>query len=111
MRRVSQVPVRYLGWHTQTLNVFVSSHHGSPEKEKPIHYWREVHYEPIEGRLIMFPGWLVHEVAPNMSNLKGEKGWRCSVSFNFKQRWIPGQYVPRDTGHESKGDVSIRNIK
>ena len=81
------------------------------KKEKPKHYWREVHYEPIEGRLIMFPGWLVHEVAPNMSNLKGEKGWRCSVSFNFKQRWIPGQYVPRDTGHESKGDVSIRNIK
>ena len=81
------------------------------KKTKPVHYWREVHYEPIEGRLIMFPGWLVHEVAPNMSNLKGERGWRCSISFNFKQVWIPGQYVARNDGHESKGGVSIRNIK
>ena len=81
------------------------------KKTKPVHYWREVHYEPIEGRLIMFPGWLVHEVAPNMSNLKGERGWRCSISFNFKQRWIPGKYIARNDGHDSKGDVSIRNIK
>ena len=81
------------------------------KKQKPVHYWREVHYQPIEGRLIMFPAWLVHEVAPNMSNLKGERGWRCSISFNFKQRWIPGKYIARNDGHDSKGDVSIRNIK
>ena len=41
----------------------------------------------IEGRIIMFPGWLTHEVAQNMCDLKGEDGWRVSVSFNFAQRW------------------------
>jgi len=81
------------------------------KKQKPVHYWREVHYEPIEGRLIMFPGWLVHEVAPNMSNIKGEKGWRVSVSFNFKQRWKQGMYVRTNDGHDSKGDINFNSIK
>ena len=43
--------------------------------------WREVHYEPIAGRCIMFPSWLWHEVKPNESN-----DIRISVSFNFLQR-------------------------
>ena len=41
----------------------------------------------------MFPNWLVHEVTQNMSDLKGENGWRVSVSFNFKQRWKLNKYV------------------
>ena len=81
------------------------------KKEKPIHYWREVHYKPIEGRLIMFPGWLVHEVAPNMSNLKGEKHWRISVSFNFKQRWKPEMWKPRGGGHDSGGEMRLNQLK
>ena len=81
------------------------------KKEKPKHYWREVHYEPIEGRLIMFPGWLVHEVAPNMSNLKGNKHWRVSVSFNFKQRWIPNMYKPLGGGHDSGGEIRLDQLK
>ena len=81
-------------------------------KEKPLHYWREVHYQPIEGRLIMFPGWLIHEVAPNLTKLKGESGWRISVSFNFKQRWKPGGYVnQRGKGHEAGGEVSASAFK
>ena len=43
--------------------------------------WREVHYEPVAGRCIMFPSWLWHEVKPNKSN-----DTRISVSFNFLQR-------------------------
>ena len=43
--------------------------------------WREVHYEPVAGRCIMFPSWLWHEVKPNQSN-----DIRISVSFNFLQR-------------------------
>tara|TARA_R100001460_G_scaffold9710_1_gene23131 strand:+ start:323 stop:1051 length:729 start_codon:yes stop_codon:yes gene_type:complete len=78
---------------------------------KPVHYWREVHYEPIEGRLIMFPGWLVHEVAPNMSDLTGEKGWRVSVSFNFKQKWKQGKFKPMDGGHNSKGEINKDSLK
>ena len=47
----------------------------------PTEYWREVHYEPIAGRCIMFPSWLWHEVKPNKCN-----DTRISVSFNFLQR-------------------------
>jgi uncharacterized protein (TIGR02466 family) len=49
--------------------------------EQPSRLWREVHYEPIAGRLIMFPAWLNHCVDPNQSN-----DIRISVSFNFMQR-------------------------
>ena len=46
-----------------------------------------------------------------MSDLKGEKGWRVSVSFNFKQRWELGQYVIKNDGHNSKGDIDFNSIK
>jgi uncharacterized protein (TIGR02466 family) len=47
----------------------------------PKHLWNEVHFEPIAGRLIMFPSWLNHCVDTNQSN-----DIRISVSFNFLQR-------------------------
>ena len=40
--------------------------------------WRETYYDPIPGRLIMFPAWMWHKVEPNQS-----KDTRISVSFNF----------------------------
>ena len=46
----------------------------------PKHLWREVHLEPKEGRIIMFPAWLWHCVEPNESG-----DIRISVSFNFIQ--------------------------
>ena len=55
-----------------------------PNRKKgalPSELWREVHYEPVAGRCIMFPAWLWHEVKPNESN-----DIRISVSFNFLQR-------------------------
>ena len=51
------------------------------KKQLPSQLWREVHYEPVAGRCIMFPSWLWHEVQPNRSN-----DIRISVSFNFLQR-------------------------
>ncbi len=52
-------------------------------KEGPLspELWREVHYEPMAGRIIMFPAWLWHEVRTNESNQT-----RISISFNFLQR-------------------------
>jgi len=49
---------------------------GKPPKD----LWREVHFEPKEGRIIMFPFYLWHCVEPNLSN-----DIRISVSFNFIQ--------------------------
>ena len=46
----------------------------------PKHLWREAYIEPIQGRLVMFPAWLWHNVEPNQSN-----DMRISVSFNFIQ--------------------------
>ena len=82
-----------------------------PKQKKPVNYWREVHYQPIEGRIIMFPGWLTHEVAHNLCNLKGEKGWRVSVSFNFKQRWKEGRYRPPAKGHDHGGIITMSQLK
>ena len=46
----------------------------------PRELWRDAYYEPIPGRLIMFPSWMWHKVEPNQSN-----DIRISVSFNFIQ--------------------------
>ena len=44
----------------------------------PRELWREAYYDPVPGRIIMFPSWLWHKVEPNKSN-----DIRISVSFNF----------------------------
>ena len=51
------------------------------EEQLPDRLFRETHYEPIAGRCIMFPSWLMHCVDPNQSN-----DIRISVSFNFLQK-------------------------
>jgi len=50
-------------------------------KQEPKHLWKEVHFEPKAGRLIMFPSWVNHCVDPNESS-----DIRISVSFNFLQK-------------------------
>ena len=51
------------------------------EGPTPSRLWRETHFDPKPGRLIMFPAWLIHCVDPNNSN-----DIRISISFNFMQR-------------------------
>jgi len=51
------------------------------EGKLPPELWREVHYTPTAGTIVMFPAWLWHEVRPNESD-----DIRISVSFNFLQR-------------------------
>lgn len=48
--------------------------------------WTEVYFEPIEGRLLLFPSWLMHEVEPNLAAETGDAGDRISISFNIMQR-------------------------
>ena len=74
------------------------------------HTWAEAYYQPVAGRLIAFPAWLVHSTHPNMAGAGSESaqsgardgttrddpaeggedgglaGERISVSFNFGQR-------------------------
>jgi uncharacterized protein (TIGR02466 family) len=56
-----------------------------PKNKLPQRLWRSWDCEPKEGTLLMFPAFLNHCVNVNESKLKGEKGWRISVSFNFIQ--------------------------
>jgi len=51
------------------------------EGTPPKRLWREVSYEPVAGKLIMFPSWLTHSVDPNESD-----DIRISISFNFVQK-------------------------
>ena len=53
------------------------------EGEKPLRLLREYGYTPKEGRVIMFPSWLMLAVVPNESN-----DIRISVSFNFMQQCL-----------------------
>ena len=79
-------------------------------RRRSAHTWAEAYYQPVAGRLIAFPGWLVHSTNPNMAvagpgeveagNEEGkgrseggaeeaDRGGvdeRISVSFNFRQR-------------------------
>ncbi|MDF1735748.1 MAG: TIGR02466 family protein, partial [Minwuia sp.] len=48
-------------------------------------YWSEVNFAPTEGRILLFPAWLMHATEPNRSNLSGAAGERISVSFNLRQ--------------------------
>ncbi len=56
------------------------------EGRQQAHNWTEVYFEPVEGRLILFPAWLSHEVEPNLSEAEGDAGVRISISFNLVQR-------------------------
>ena len=79
-------------------------------KRRAAHSWAEVYFQPVAGRLIAFPGWLVHSTHPNLASTDhgsnaatdrlGEARAdaeaaneddrlhleRISVSFNFHQR-------------------------
>ena len=81
-------------------------------RRRSAHTWAEAYYQPVAGRLIAFPAWLVHSTHPNMAGassgpVEAESGARggtareghavgreeggladerISVSFNFRQR-------------------------
>ena len=54
-------------------------------RERGAEQWSEVFHRAVEGRLILFPSWLRHEVEPNMSPLASPDSDRISVSFNYGQ--------------------------
>ena len=37
-------------------------------KRRSAHTWAEVYYQPRAGRLIAFPGWIVHSTHPNLAS-------------------------------------------
>ena len=56
-----------------------------PGTRRPRNCWSKVHYEPVAGRMLIFPSWLYHSVDPNRSRAKGKDADRIIVSFNLSQ--------------------------
>lgn len=46
---------------------------------------------PSEGQMLVFPSWLYHSVAPNLSNKSGDEANRIVVAFNLIQTRKPKQ--------------------
>jgi uncharacterized protein (TIGR02466 family) len=55
-------------------------------KKTRSHTWPRVFFPPTPGRVILFPGWLRHDVEPNLSDAEGKQADRISIAFNFYQR-------------------------
>ena len=48
-------------------------------------HWDRVSYQPVPGRLILFPSWLEHDVEANLSSSE-----RISISFNMGLQKVTG---------------------
>ena len=57
-------------------------------KRRSAHTWAEAYYQPVAGRLIAFPGWLVHSTHPNLASTGPDAGG------------------PRGEGGEAVGEVA-----
>lgn len=55
-------------------------------QQPPADQWSEVYFQPIPGRILLFPSWLYHAVEPNMASGEGEAAERVIISFNLYQR-------------------------
>lgn len=60
-----------------------------PDRPRSAENWTEVFFEPVAGRMILFPNWLYHEVEANRSEAEGPDAERVILSFNLFQRRKP----------------------
>ena len=57
-----------------------------PKKKRLRECWSSVKYNPVAGKMLVFPAWLYHAVMPNMSTADGTDVDRVIISFNLSQR-------------------------
>ena len=57
-----------------------------PGAKRPRSCRTRVKRKPVAGRMLVFPSWLFHSVAPNRSKAKGKAADRIIVSFNLSQQ-------------------------
>lgn len=56
-----------------------------PNKTRKRSRWTKVTYTPEPGKLVLFPAWLYHGVAPNLTESTGDAADRVIISFNAVQ--------------------------
>ncbi len=74
--------IEFIDPRTQNL---VSQAKYQPNKKRQKHCWTKLTFSPRAGRLLIFPSWLYHSVAPNLSTNEGKAGERIIISFNLSQ--------------------------
>jgi uncharacterized protein (TIGR02466 family) len=57
----------------------------APGAKRPKDGWTKVRFEPIPGRMLIFPSWLYHAVDTNQARAEGRDADRVIVSFNLNQ--------------------------
>lgn len=56
-----------------------------PNTKRSKENWTKVRFDPVPGRMIIFPSWLYHAVDNNTSKDEGAKAHRVIISFNLNQ--------------------------
>ena len=56
-----------------------------PNTKRAKENWTKVRFDPVPGRMIIFPSWLYHAVDTNTSKEEGTKAHRVIISFNLNQ--------------------------
>ncbi len=64
----------------------MSSPNYIPKKKRKTECWSKVNVKPVPGKLLFFPSWLYHSVAPNLAKGDGPESERIIISFNINQR-------------------------
>lgn len=57
----------------------------APKTKRAKENWTKVKFDPVPGRMIIFPSWLYHAVETNTSKEPGTKSHRVIISFNLNQ--------------------------
>ena len=57
----------------------------SAQGARPKSCWTKVNYTPKPGKMLVFPSWLYHAVAPNLSTGETGETDRVIISFNLNQ--------------------------
>lgn len=68
----------------RTENIMNEAHYRPDAKRSP-ECWTKANYTPQPGRLLLFPSFLYHSVAPNLSTDPDGASDRIIVSFNLSQ--------------------------
>lgn len=65
----------------------------NPDKPRIQETKTKITLTPEPGKIVIFPSWLYHAVAPNIAQGKDEEADRVIISFNINQRFIENNKV------------------
>ena len=91
-------------------------------KRRSAHTWAEAYYQPVAGRLIAFPGWLVHSTHPNLASAgpgadepggdggTAEDEGGAAAGEDGRAAGEGGETAGDDTAPEGEGGLALERI-